>query len=136
MLYHYSLIKDYDSENIQTMCRRNPTFFAQIIRFFLRDFLNFFPLKQYNNWYLMKGEAYKSNPIISSYLSGCFMLCPRKVLEEVDWFDENYFMYLEDADLTRKISKIYKCVHYPKLAVNHVWERDNRKRYWFKFQNF
>ena len=53
---------------------------------------------------------------------------PKKSFRKVDWFDENYFMYLEDADLTRKISKTHKCVHYPKLAVNHVWERDNRKR--------
>ena len=40
----------------------------------------------------------------------------------------DYFMYLEDADLTRRLSKVGKCVHNPNLEIFHVWERANHKK--------
>lgn len=46
-------------------------------------------------------------------LYGGFMLVRRDVLEAAGWFDERYFMYAEDADLSRTISavgwKLYYC---------------------------
>jgi len=47
------------------------------------------------------------DPDRSSYASklcgGCLM-ARKKVLDEVGWFDQRYFMYAEDADLSRSIS--------------------------------
>ena len=56
------------------------------------------------------------------YLSGCFMFIRTKVLEEVNGFDERYFMYPEDADLTRRIHVKYKTIMYPEVKIvhNHV----------------
>ena len=34
------------------------------------------------------------------YLSGCFMLFRKEYLDEIGYFDENIFMYFEDADIT------------------------------------
>ena len=76
----------------------------------------------------MRSIAYKANPVESSYLSGCFMLCRRKSLDKVKWFDERYFMYLEDADLTRSLSLHGKCIHYPKIEIKHVWAKGSHKK--------
>ena len=42
-------------------------------------------------------------------------------------FDERYFLYLEDADLTRKLSSFGRCVHFPCASVTHKWGRGNHK---------
>ena len=54
------------------------------------------------------------------------MICRTKFLDKVDWFDERFFMYLEDADLTRRLSKFGKCIHNPFFKVRHVWAKGSR----------
>ncbi|MGC3977168.1 MAG: glycosyltransferase family 2 protein [Paludibacteraceae bacterium] len=53
------------------------------------------------------------------YLSGCFMLLRTKTLKEVGLFDERFFMYPEDIDLTRRIHQKYKTVFYPHVNIVH-----------------
>jgi GT2 family glycosyltransferase len=54
-------------------------------------------------------------------LYGGFLLVRREVLDEAGWFDERYFMYAEDADLSRTIRalgwKLYYCAD---ATVTHV----------------
>lgn len=61
------------------------------------------------------------------YLSGCFMLLKRAALEEVGLFDERFFMYPEDIDLTRRIHRKYKTVFYPHVSVVHRHEQGSYK---------
>ena len=74
----------------------------------------------------MRNLAYSNSIVESEYLSGAFMLCRTDFLDRVDWFDERFFMYLEDADLTRRLSKLGKCVHNPFFKVRHVWAKGSR----------
>ena len=53
------------------------------------------------------------------YLSGCFMLLRTSVLKEVGLFDERYFMYPEDIDLTRRIAERYETLFFPGVKVVH-----------------
>ena len=127
------LIYDEGSEKIQYLCKRNPTLLIQIIRGFLPSkIFKFF--KKYNYWYEMRETAYKNNPVESSYLSGCFMLCRRKYLDFNNWMDSRYFMYLEDADLTRSLNKYGKCIHYPLVNVEHLWEKGSKKYLSLRYQ--
>lgn len=116
------LIVSPDGQKIQPLCKRNPTFLSQVGRGLLgwpyRRFL-----ASYERWYVMGRLAYGDRPVESPYLSGCFMLCRRRCLDEVDWFDPRFFMYLEDADLTRRLSTVGRCVHEPRLRVGHVWAK-------------
>ena len=41
----------------------------------------------------------------------------------VGGFDPRYFLYLEDADLTRSMSNLGRCVHLPLASVQHIWGR-------------
>ena len=53
------------------------------------------------------------------YLTGCFMFMNCKALKEVGGFDERYFMYPEDTDLTRRIHEKYKAIYYPHVSIVH-----------------
>jgi GT2 family glycosyltransferase len=61
------------------------------------------------------------------YLSGCFMLIRRKTLEEIGGFDERFFMYFEDLDLTRRIHQRYETVYYPSVSIVHRHEKGSYK---------
>ena len=53
------------------------------------------------------------------YLSGCFMLLRHSTLKEVGCFDERFFMYPEDIDLTRRMAEKYKTIFFPYVSIFH-----------------
>lgn len=54
------------------------------------------------------------------FATGCAMMIKREVLEETGLFDERYFLYLEDMDLSIRIKKSgYKIIYEPKAIVWH-----------------
>ncbi|KAF2518982.1 glycosyltransferase family 2 protein [Flavobacterium salilacus subsp. salilacus] len=60
-------------------------------------------------------EAYEVD-----WLSGSFLLMPKKVYDAVGGFDEDYFMYVEDIDLSRRIYyKGYRRVFLSKYSYIH-----------------
>lgn len=61
------------------------------------------------------------------YLSGCYMFLRTKILKEVGLFDDKIFMYLEDADLTRRIHRDYETIFYPDAEVYHKFEKGSHK---------
>jgi len=114
-----------NSGKIQFLCKRNPTLMVQVIRSL--GLQNLHTLRDYNSWYEMRDIAYRSTPVETQYLSGCFMFCRKSSLEYVNWFDPRYFMYLEDADLTRSAAAIGKCIHLPHVTIGHLWARGSHK---------
>ena len=64
-----------------------------------------------------------SRPVEVPYLSGCFMFIRMDVLVRVGGFDERYFMYVEDIDLSRRIGQISKTVCHPDAKITHVHSR-------------
>jgi GT2 family glycosyltransferase len=53
------------------------------------------------------------------YLSGCFMFLRRNAFESVSGFDERFFMYPEDIDLTRRLHEKGRTVCYPFVSIVH-----------------
>ena len=54
-------------------------------------------------------------------LQGAYFMTRREILENVDWFDETYFLNGEDIDLSWKIkNKGWKIMYYPKVSINHI----------------
>jgi GT2 family glycosyltransferase len=49
-------------------------------------------------------------------VSGCFMFCKTDSLKRVGGFDENFFLYFEDFDLSRRISKKD---YFPEAIIYH-----------------
>ena len=64
------------------------------------------------------------------YLSGCFMLFRASALHKVGLFDERFFMYPEDIDITRRMHEEYRTVFYPEATVIHDHARESYKSAW------
>lgn len=60
-------------------------------------------------------------------LSGCFTILNIKAIEKVGMYDDNYFMYFEDWDLSRRVHKFYKTIYFPKVSVIHGYESGANK---------
>lgn len=53
--------------------------------------------------------------------SGAFYLSRKKILDEVGGFDEDFFMYGEDLDLSLRIKELgYTILYYPLFHVTHL----------------
>lgn len=61
-----------------------------------------------------------SRPINAPYLSGCFMLLRTDAVRQAGLFDEQFFMYPEDIDLTRRIHRDYLTLYYPSETIVHA----------------
>lgn len=62
-------------------------------------------------------------PFICPTISGCFMLFRTEIIVSVGGFDERFFLYLEDTDLSRRISENHKSVVFSDLEAYHHWSR-------------
>ncbi len=116
----------YPDGRIQYLCKLLPTPFD----LFGRRFLNFYPFKKYiekrNEIYELRFTGYDKIMEVP-YLSGCFMFIRTKVLEKVGLFDERFFMYLEDTDLSRRIHRVAKTIYYPYVNIYHEYVKGSYK---------
>jgi len=108
----------------QKLCKRNPTVLGLFSRRFLPVWLKPSWLKRYDRWYVMADRDY-DQVFEVPYLSGCCMLINSIAFCRVGGFDEQYFLYLEDADLSRCLAAQGLCLHVPVAAVEHGWGRGN-----------
>jgi GT2 family glycosyltransferase len=53
-------------------------------------------------------------------LSGCFLLFDLDKIKKIGLFDEKYFLYFEDWDISRRIHFKYETIYYPKVFVTHI----------------
>ena len=86
-------------------------------------------VKMLSGWrdkYTMKNSVVNSNksPFEIGFCSGAFMAIKTKYYKMVKGFDDRYFLYYEDADLTRKISQYGKCMCVPTLLIVHEGKRE------------
>ncbi|QNJ10254.1 glycosyltransferase family 2 protein [Synechococcus sp. M16.1] len=108
----------------QKLCKHHPTVLGLFSRRFLPNGLKPGWLKRYDRWYVMADQNYEE-VFEAPYLSGCCMLIRSEAFRRAGGFDERYFLYLEDADLTRSLARDGRCVHLPVASVVHGWGRGN-----------
>lgn len=68
-----------------------------------------------------------TEPVEIDFCTGCFFCIRTDVFKKLLGFDERYFMYLEDADLTLKAKSKGKVMLLPQFSVTHAWERESSK---------
>ena len=74
-------------------------------------------------------EYDKNQPVFVPYLSGCFMLFRNSSLRSVGLFDEQFFMYPEDVDISRRFFEFGDVLFLPEFEVVHAWEGASRKSF-------
>jgi hypothetical protein len=111
----------YPDGTDQRLCKQFPSPLALLSRRFLGGIGRSLFAKQLSRYELRHLDLGIAREI--PCLSGCFMFIRSTVLREVGFFDERYFMYMEDVDLCRRIGAKYKTVFYPLVAVTHGYAK-------------
>ena len=60
-------------------------------------------------------------------ISGCFSCFRIEIFQTTGLYDEQFFMYFEDFDLSRRINKHYRTTYYSEAQVFHEYERGAQK---------
>lgn len=60
-------------------------------------------------------------------LSGCFTLLNLEAIKKIGFYDDKFFMYFEDWDLSRRIHKHYKTIYFPLVSVYHGYDSGANK---------
>jgi GT2 family glycosyltransferase len=101
--------------SIQRLCKKLPTPVNLIGRRFMR---NIGVAGRIDEDYTLKLYEY-DHVLDCPYLSGCFMFLRTETFQAVNGFDERFFMYPEDIDLTRRLHERGKTVCYPFASIVH-----------------
>jgi len=114
----------YPSGKHQELCKFIPTPFDLFARRFFPK-----PLREMNERKFKMMNYDRSQILWVPYLSGCFMFLRNKALKDVGLFDERFFMYPEDIDLSRRMACLYDTIYFPSVTVVHKHEQASRKSY-------
>ena len=117
----------YPNGNVQILPKRNPKFIYLLARRIDKAFL-----KKYREAYEM-AEKNADEIFNIEFATGSFMFVRTELFLKVGGFDERYFMYFEDADLTRAVRRYAPAEYNPKFIVYHHWERAGNKSLKFLF---
>lgn len=82
-----------------------------------QKFINEYELRE-----VPKGVVYNA-PV----LSGCFTLLNLDAVKKVGMYDDAFFMYFEDWDLSRRMHQYYKTIYFPKVSVYHGYDSGANK---------
>lgn len=102
----------------QYLCKQYPTVFSLFLRGFMPTAIQTLFRNSLDRYEMRSLSEEKPNleiPIIS----GCFMLGQTKALREVSGFDESYFLYFEDFDLSMRLRQCYKLAYLPSMKIIH-----------------
>lgn len=113
-------VLDFNS-NIQYLCKRLPSPYDLFVRRFGLPFFEKLSSKRLI-FYEMRDKNYELTFEAPS-LSGCFMFLRSESLKQIGLFDERFFMYLEDVDLSRRIHLQFKTLYYPGVKIYHGHSR-------------
>lgn len=113
----------YRSGQTQNLCKLLPT----PIDLFARRFL---PSKLGsvigNKYYVLRNLPVDKVKDIPS-LSGCFLLVRTELFLRLGGFDEQFFMYMEDVDLVRRIGVTHRTIYDPRVTICHGYQKGSYK---------
>ena len=112
----------YPDGETQYLCKLLPTPFDLIFRRFLPASWT----EKHRARFELRATGYDQIMDVP-YLSGCFMLLRIEALNNAGLFDERFFMYPEDIDLTRRIHQHYRTVFYPHVTITHHHAQESYK---------
>jgi GT2 family glycosyltransferase len=105
----------YPNGDMQYTCRLLPTPANLIFRRFLPQKM----VEDMNEKYMLKKFDHK-HELNVPYHQGSFMFFRVSCFEKVGLFDERFFMYPEDIDITRRMHREYRTMFWPGVTVVHA----------------
>lgn len=74
-------------------------------------------------------NTHVSTPIPVQFATGCFLLIRTAVFKGLNGFDERFFLYQEDSDLSRRAMQMGEIIYHPEMVVTHAWARENTRTF-------
>jgi len=100
------------------LCKRYPSVFVLLLRGFAPAFFRrIFDRKLAT--YEMREECSGEAPVDVAIASGCFMLMRTAALRSVSGFNDNFFLYFEDFDLSLRLAAQGRLVFDPAMRIVH-----------------
>ena len=104
--------------SVQCLAKLLPTPLDLFCRFFLPGKL----ISKRNERFELRHSGYDKEMNVP-FLSGCFMFFRMSALKSEGIFDERFFMYMEDVDITRRLHTKYKTLFFPSVSIYHRFSR-------------
>lgn len=104
----------YPDGSLQYTCRMLPT----PLDLFAKRFLPQAITKKRMDRYLLVGHDHDKE-LNCPYLLGSFLLFRNAALRDCGTFDERFFMYPEDIDITRRIHMRWRTMYWPGVSIIH-----------------
>ncbi|RYF05515.1 MAG: glycosyltransferase family 2 protein [Oxalobacteraceae bacterium] len=115
----------YPDGRLQPLCKLLPHPLELAVR-------RFFPLLHRSSGrlarYELHGSGYSQVMDVPA-LSGCFMLMRVETVLRVGLFDERFFLYFEDVDLSRRVGRVARTVFVPHVAIVHDYGRGSYRNW-------
>ena len=112
----------YPDGDLQYACRMLPTPWDVFAKRFLPASLTRKRMERY-----LLAYADHDRPFNCPYLLGSFMLFRMEALRDVGLFDERFFMYPEDIDITRRVHERWRTMFWPGVSIIHAHAAASRK---------
>lgn len=112
-----------EDQSIQNLPKLLPSFYSIVLRKLKRPkfiYKKFIDKYEFRN---SKSDKVYNVPI----LSGCFTLLNMNAINEIGGYDDRFFMYFEDWDLSRRMHLKFKTLYYSKVFVYHGYESGANK---------
>jgi GT2 family glycosyltransferase len=118
-------VRGEDGE-LHYLCKNHPSLFIMFLRSFapaalkqrFAGMLEHFEMRDRDYGQVMDGVGYPT---------GCFMFFRTAALHAIGGFDERFFMYLEDADIGRRILQQGDVHYVPTVKIVHRWARGSHR---------
>lgn len=113
----------------QYLCKRYPAVFDLLLRGFAPKIIRSFFSKRLARYELQtetQNAVYWNPPIVS----GCFMFFKSAILKDIGGFNDKFFLYFEDFDLSLKSNKIADTAYVPTVGVIHAGGHASKKGFW------
>lgn len=113
----------------QYLCKRYPAVFDLLLRGFAPRIIRSFFSKRLARYELQtetQDAVYWNPPIVS----GCFMFFKSAILKDIGGFNDKFFLYFEDFDLSLKSNKIADTAYVPTVRAIHAGGHASKKGFW------
>lgn len=120
----------YADGNLQESCRRFPKLRYQISSR-LKTWGLITSKKLYDEYITSKENDLVPKEV--DWILGACMFIKKKVIDEVGFFDERFFLYFEETDLCYRIKQGgWKIMYVPHVTIVHIYARTGAKRIFSK----
>jgi len=110
-----------ENGKLQQAYRKDPTVFDMFIRMFCKGI---FPKREADH--SLQQEDY-TRPFPVPFAQGSFLVIRTELFQKIGGFDGRFFLYMEDADLCRRVNREAELMYLPDTAVIHRWQRGSHR---------